>query len=71
MMRGSLMGLEEESGARGRNKRSHVPFCGLMVMSLVRTGMGSEGSEEGGVHGTALLWRVKVPSGLRKIWRWW
>jgi len=73
MMRGSLLGLEgleEDSSDRGRNKRSHVWLCGLMVMSLVRTEMGREGSEEGAVVGAALP-RVKVPSGLGRIWRRW
>jgi len=71
-MRGSLLGLEEDSSDRGRNKRSHVWLCGLMVMSLVRTEMGREGSEEGAVFGTALpMRRVKVPSGLGRIWRRW
>lgn len=59
-MRGSFLGLEfEDSAVRGRNRRSQVLFCWLMVMSLVRTER--VGSEEGGVHGTASFRRVKVP----------
>jgi len=65
-MRGSFLGFGD-SAIRGRNKRSHVLFCWLMVMSLVRTGR--VGSEEGAVLG---IWRkrFRVPLGLRTMLMW-
>jgi len=45
-MRGSFWWFGfEESAVWGKNKRSEVLFCWLMIMSLVRTGR--VGSEEG------------------------
>lgn len=50
IMRGSFWcSAFEDSAPWGKNKRSQVLFCGLMVMSLVR--IGRVGSEFGGVIG--------------------
>lgn len=50
IMRGSFWRSGSEvSAVWGKNKRSQVLLCALMVMSLVRTAR--VGSEEGGVVG--------------------